>query len=93
MPEETRRGEHHAPIWGIFLLFLGIVFLLQSFNVLPWGLWGTLWRFWPVLIIIAGLVILLRHRNTWLVSVLILALLFACLGITIWQYEPFSPLG
>jgi len=75
-------------IWGIFLLFLGIVFLLQTLDVLRWGLWGTLWRFWPVLIIIIGLGILLRRYNAWLVSLLVLAVLGACLGIAIWQYGP-----
>jgi len=75
-------------IWGIFLLFLGIVFLLQTLSVLPWGLWGTLWRFWPVLIIIIGLGILLRRYNVWLVSLLVLAIFGACLGIAIWQYSP-----
>ncbi|MEE8419833.1 MAG: hypothetical protein V3R92_00065, partial [Dehalococcoidales bacterium] len=61
-------------------------FLLQTLNVLPWGLWSTLWRFWPVLLINAGLSILLRRYNTWLVSILILTLLFGSLGIAIWQY-------
>ncbi len=91
MSEQKLPREHYVPIWGVFLLFLGIVFLLQSLNVLPWGLWGTLWRFWPVLIIIIGLGILLSRFNVWLVSLLILAILFACLGISIWQYG-ISPL-
>ena len=81
-----------VPVWGIFLLFLGIVFLLQTFNVLPWGLWETLWKFWPALIIIMGLVILLRGYNFWLVSLLVLVILGACLGIAIWQYGA-SPLA
>ena len=69
-----------APIWGIILVFLGVVFLLQTLNVLPWGLWGSLWRFWPVLIIITGLAILLRRYNVWLVSLIVLVILGACLG-------------
>ena len=93
MSEVRRSREHYTPLWGIFLLFLGTVFLLQSLNILPWGLWGTLWRFWPVLIIITGLGILLRRFNVWLVSVLILAVLFACLGVAIWQYGPSVPAG
>lgn len=88
MPENKRPREHAIPMGGIFLLFLGVVFLLQSLNILPWALWGILWRFWPVLIIITGLGILLARYNIWLVSVLVLALLFACLGIAIGQYEP-----
>lgn len=91
MPDEKQQKERYAPAWGILLLFLGIIFLLQNLNVLPWGLWGTLWHFWPVLIIAIGLTILLRFHNVWLVSALILAMLFACLGITVWQYGASPP--
>jgi len=90
MAEQKPPIVYNIPVWGIFLVFLGIVLLLQTFNVLPWGLWGTLWRFWPVLIIIIGLGILLRQYNPWLISALVLLLLFACLGIAIWQYGPSS---
>ncbi len=85
MSEGKQSEDRYVPIWGIFLLFLGIVFLLQSLNFLSWGLWESLWRFWPMLIITAGLGILLRRSNVWLVSLLIVALLLACLGIAIWQ--------
>ena len=90
MSEQKPPIVYNIPVWGIFLVFLGIVLLLQTFNVLPWSLWGTLWRFWPVLIIIIGLGILLRQYNPWLISALVLLLLFACLGIAIWQYGPSS---
>ena len=88
MSEKGPRRARGAPIWGIVLLFLGIVFLLQALDVFPWGVWGTLWRFWPVLIIIIGLGILLRRFNLLVVSVLVFALLWACLGIAYWQYSP-----
>ncbi len=93
MSEQKYPESHSIPIWGIFLLFLGIVFLLQTLNILPWGLWGTLWRFWPILIIAIGLGILLRRHNPWLISALILVLFGACLGIAIWQYEASTPAG
>ncbi len=93
MSEKKPQRVVGVPIWGILLLFLGIVFLLQTLDVLPWGLWGSLWRFWPVLIIIIGLGILLRRYNVWLVSLLILAILCACLGIAVWQYGPSPPAG
>ena len=84
---------HNIPVWGVFLLFLGTVFLLQTLNILPWGLWATLWRFWPVMIIAIGVGILLRRYNTWLISALIMLLFLACLGIAIWQYGPSTPQG
>ena len=93
MPEKKTQRLIHVPIWGIFLLFLGVVFLLQTLNILPWGLWEILWRFWPVLIIIVGLGILLRRYNVWLVSLLVLAIIGACLGIAIWQYGLSPALG
>jgi len=93
MSEQRHKITISAPIWGIFLVFLGAVFLLQTLNVLPWGLWGTLWRFWPVLIIIIGLGVLLRRYNVWLVSLLILAILGASLGLAIWQHGPSLPGG
>ena len=86
MAEEKSPRVIGVPIWGVFLGFLGVVFLLQTFDILPWGLWGTLWRFWPVLIIITGLDILLHRYNVWLVSLLILVVLGAGLGLAIWQY-------
>lgn len=87
MPEDRSSGENYIPVGGVILLFLGIVFLLQTLNVLPWALWGTLWRYWPVILIAIGLGILLRSFNAWIVSLLILVLLFGSLGLALWQYN------
>ena len=92
MTEKKLQEAVGAHVGGILLLFLGIVFLLQTFDVLPWALWGALLRFWPVIIIILGLSVLLRRYNVWLVSLLIIAILGACLGVAIWQFGyPCSP--
>ncbi len=93
MSGEEGHGERYAPVWGILLLFLGLVFLLQTLDVLPWALWRTLWRFWPVLLVGFGLSILLRRHSVWLVSAAIVSLLFACLGIAIWQHGSSSSAG
>jgi len=88
MGEQKPLWHNDVPMGGIFLLFLGVVFLLQTLDVLPWKLWNTLWRFWPVLLINGGLSILFRRFNTWLVSLLLLAILFGCLAIAIWLHNP-----
>ena len=93
MSERKPETVHNIPVWGVFLLFLGTVFLLQTLDILPWGLWATLCRFWPVLIIAVGIGILLRRYNTWLISALIMVLFLACLGIAVWQYGPSTPPG
>ncbi|MFC1967429.1 LiaI-LiaF-like domain-containing protein [Chloroflexota bacterium] len=91
MDEQKPGARRDIPVWGIFLLFLGVVLMLQTVNVLPWSLWGTLWRFWPALLIAAGIGILLRHYNYWLISSAVLLLFFGCLGIAIWQYGATPP--
>lgn len=93
MSQQKSQPSHNIPVWGIFLLFLGIVLLLQNLKVLPWELWETLWRFWPVVVISFGLGILLRHRNPWLISGLIMLVFLGCLGIAYWQYEQSAPGG
>ncbi|MBI2869327.1 MAG: hypothetical protein HYX96_05835 [Chloroflexi bacterium] len=86
MTRSSQSGSR-APIGGVILLFLGVVLLLQTLNIIPWAMWGRLWRFWPVVIIIIGLVVLLHHANPWALSGLVLALLFISLGVAVWQYE------
>jgi len=68
-------------VWGGLFLFCGIVLLLQVSGVLPWGLWGTLWKFWPVLIIIVGLSFLIPRRQAWLMAVIVLAVIGAGVAI------------
>ncbi|MFP3974843.1 MAG: LiaI-LiaF-like domain-containing protein [Dehalococcoidia bacterium] len=87
MTEEKSYNRARVPVWGIVLVFLGIVLLLQNFGALPWGLWGTLWRFWPALLIIIGINIALGRYSPWLAGVLVVAVLGASLGLAIWQYE------
>ena len=93
MSENKLTGRQGAPVWGIFIFFAGMVFFLQTVDVFPWGIWKIFWRLWPVIIIIAGLNILLQRYNKWLVSLLILAIFSACLGIAVWQYDAPAPSG
>jgi len=86
--EERRTGKHRSPVWGIFLIFLGVIFLLQTFGVWPWQLWSTLWKFWPVLLIIVGTSVLLRHRHPWITGAITIVLLLASLLIAIVMSGP-----
>ncbi len=88
MSEDKPQKYNPLPVGGILILFIGIILLLQTTNVLPWDLWVTLWKFWPVIIIIFGLGILLHRFDVWLGSLLTLAILGVCLGIAVWQNSP-----
>ncbi len=90
MSETKSPKTHHLSIWGIILVFLGVVLLLQNFDILPWGLWGMLWRFWPALLVIIGLNIIIGRYKPWVAAIVILAVLGASLVLAVWQYQ--SPL-
>ena len=42
-------------ILAVFLIFLGTVLLLNTTGVIEWNVWTVLWRFWPLLVVFAGL--------------------------------------
>jgi len=87
-PNDTAGKRHgRASVFGVFLIFLGIVLTLQSFSVLPWELWWYLCAFWPVLIIAVGVAILMRSWNAWLVSGIVFLLMAGSLGMAMYQYH------
>jgi hypothetical protein len=47
---------------GAALVILGVVFLLQNLE-LPWLHWLDFDIIWPILIILGGIALLLRHRR------------------------------
>ncbi|MCX6565436.1 MAG: DUF5668 domain-containing protein [Candidatus Aminicenantes bacterium] len=38
-------------VWGLILVALGLVFILENFDI---NAWDFVWRFWPVILIIWG---------------------------------------
>lgn len=50
-------------IWGIILLFIGVVLLLENFNVIEFY-WRNVWGFWPIFLIIAGVNILFNRNKS-----------------------------
>lgn len=65
---------------GLFLVFLGIVFLLNNLGLVPSSVWDEVWKFWPVLLILLGLR-LLGGRNAASRIIITLITLFAFAGV------------
>lgn len=77
-----RKKEIFGPV---FWFGLGGVFLLTNFGILGWGAWNTLFRLWPLLLVVAGLELLLGRRSIWIslpVSAIVLGILAVALGLT-----------
>ena len=80
---------------GLFLVFLGIVFLLTNLGLLPSTIWNELWKFWPVLVILLGIRIL-AGRNAISRIIITLLTLFVFAGILAYicyYYGVFRTLG
>lgn len=57
------RGDNGALILGLILIVVGALFLLPDRHFLPWFGWGLLRVGWPLLLILAGLLVLMRSRG------------------------------
>ena len=67
---------------GIIILFIGVVALLVSLDVIDFS-WRIAWKLWPMLFIFVGISIL--PIKEWLKAVLLLATL--AMGVLLYQHE------
>jgi len=67
-------------MWGIVLLFIGAVLLLENFGIIDFY-WRSVWRFWPIFLIIAGINILFSKSKSQLAGVVSIAVLVITLGV------------
>jgi hypothetical protein len=71
----TQYEKNNRPgsvVWGIFVLFAGVILLLNTLHLVPWNFWDTIWKFWPLLFILAGIHIIFGKNSA---SRLIMAIL------------------
>ena len=58
------RGRRPSIFWPMILVGVGVMLLLANLGILPWQSWGALWRFWPLLLVLLGLDVLIGRRST-----------------------------
>ena len=71
-------------MWGIVLLFIGGVLLLDNFNIIEFY-WGNVWRFWPIFLIIAGVNILFSRNKSQIGGIISIAVLVITLGVLFYK--------
>ncbi len=78
-----RRG--FSVVGPAILITLGIIFLLNSLEIVPWSVWGTLWRFWPIILILFGVQIILGRTGAgWGISFLVaIAIVVLLVGVIV----------
>lgn len=50
-------------LWGIIVIFVGVVFLLINFGYLEASVWANIWQLWPLILVGIGLSILSRSLS------------------------------
>lgn len=73
---EARKSKKGIPFGPILIIVLGLIFLLNNFGVLPWEIWQKIWKFWPILLILFGIEVLLGRNSSFRVVTFLLALIF-----------------
>lgn len=84
--EPGRPRNRGVPVLGpAILIAVGIIFFLNNLEIVPWGVWGSLWRFWPILLILLGINIILgRTKAGWGISVIVaVALVVFIVGVAV----------
>ena len=46
-------------IFGLLVVMAGVILLFNNFGGVPWEIWNAMFVFWPVLLVIAGLKLIL----------------------------------
>lgn len=67
---QRRKSSKSRLFWGTLLLILGIGFLLQSLDIVPFG--EAIGTYWPVVLIVIGLFQLLNSRGDFVGPTLVL---------------------
>lgn len=78
--EKERKSSLFGPL---FLIFIGVLFLLNNLGILSWDIWFQLIRLWPVFLIGAGLDLILGRRSM-LGSIVVSVTMIALIAGTLW---------
>ena len=65
---------------GLIIILLGLIFLANNFQILPWGVWYELIRLWPVILIAIGTHLLFRKSSLSFLQILSPLIIIAAIG-------------
>ena len=60
---KAARGNRVPVVGPILLITAGILFLLNNMGIVDWSIWGSLWRLWPLVLVIVGIDMLVGRRS------------------------------
>ena len=85
--------KYEKIIPGLILVLLGTVFLLDNYHVIDFH-WASLWRFWPVFLIMGGVnLVFANNRTAWATAIKIAVVLLGFALIVFVPTSRFYPLN
>ena len=85
--------KYEKIIPGLILVLLGTVFLLDNYNVIDFH-WASIWRFWPVFLIMGGVnLVFANNRTPWATAIKIAVVLLGFALIVFVPTSRFYPLN
>ncbi|VVB89168.1 Uncharacterised protein [uncultured archaeon] len=81
----------------LLILSIGLILLFNNMGLARWDIWGSLWHYWPVILILSGIQILARNAESdvmYFVAVLISILVISGTVLLAWNgYPPPGRMG
>ena len=65
---------------GIIIILLGVILLANNFQILSWGVWYELLKFWPVILIAIGIDLIFRKSSLSFLQILSPLVIIAAIG-------------
>ena len=85
-PSKTKAMSYKKIFWGVMLVLIGILFILKNVGMIYFD-WQTIWRLWPVILILWGISILpVKDYIKLIISV-------AAIGISIFLVNQYDKTG
>src|SRR5659263_17069 len=76
----------------LLLIMVGFILLFNKIGVIHWGSWGTLWHYWPVILILWGIEILAINTGSDVGYFMALFLCILVIIATVWLASNGYPL-
>ena len=68
----------------LLLITIGFILLFNKMGLIHWGSWGSLWHYWPVILILWGIEILARHTESDIIYFMAVFISILVIIATVW---------
>jgi hypothetical protein len=83
IPPGWQRRRRGSLIFPIVLIVAGLILLLNNLGVVPWSIWPSLARLWPVLLILLGVDLVIGRRFSWFGAAIAVIMLALVVGVAL----------